>query len=129
MKFNNRTIEKILVLLFSLIIVFHFLIVFGTIPYKNVWAGRLKSREEMLRFESFSIILNVIFIAVVLVKANLINIKVPKKVINVLLWIMAIVFALNTIGNLFAIGSLEKFIATPVTFLLSIFCFILARNQ
>lgn len=129
MKFNNRTIEKTLVLLFSLILVFHFLIVFGIIPYKNVWAGRLKSREEMLRFESFSIILNAIFIAVVLVKANLINIKVPKKVINVLLWIMAIVFAINTIGNLFAIGSLEKYIATPVTFLLSIFCFILARNQ
>ena len=129
MKFNNRTIEKPLVLLLSLIFVFHFLIVFGIIPYKNVWVGRLKSREELLKFESFSIILNAIFIAVVLVKANLINIKVPKKVINVLLWIMAIVFALNTIGNLFAIGSLEKYIATPVTFLLSIFCFILARNQ
>lgn len=129
MKFNFRAIEKILIVLFSLILIFHFLIVFGTIPYQNVWAGRLKSREEMLRFESFSIILNAIFIAVVLVKANLINIKVPKKVINVLLWIMAIVFALNTIGNLFAIGSLEKYIATPVTFLLSIFCFILARNQ
>ncbi len=129
MKFNYRTIEKILVLLFSLIFVFHFLIVFGIISYKNVWAGRLKTREEMLRFESFSIILNAIFIAVVLEKANWINIKVPKKAINVLLWIMAIVFALNTIGNLFAIGSLEKYIATPVTFLLSIFCVILARNQ
>lgn len=129
MKFDFRAIEKILIVLFSLILIFHFLIVFGTIPYQNVWAGRLKSREEMLKFESFSIILNAIFMAVVLVKANLINIKVPKKVINVSLWIMAIVFALNTIGNLFAIGSLEKYIATPVTFLLSIFCVILARNQ
>ncbi len=129
MKFDFRAIEKILIVLFSLILIFHFLIVFGIIPYQNVWAGRLKSHEEMLKFESFSIILNIIFISVVLVKANWINIKVPKKAINVLLWIMAIVFALNTIGNLFAIGSLEKYIATPVTFLLSIFCFILARNQ
>ncbi len=75
----------------------------------------------MLRFESFSIILNAIFIAVVLVKSNGINIKVPKKAINVLMWIMAIVFALNTIGNLFAIDSQEKYIATSVAFLLSFF--------
>jgi hypothetical protein len=126
---KNRGVKAVILILFILIVIFHFLVIFGIVPFQNVWGGRLKTQEEMLKFEAFSIVLNLIFIAVVLVKAGFWKVKISPKIISLLLWIMTILFALNTIGNLFAVNDLEKYIATPITFILSILCFILAREK
>lgn len=126
---KNRGVKAVILILFILIVIFHFLVIFGIVPFQNVWGGRLKTQEEMLKFEAFSIVLNLIFIAVVLVKAGFWKVKISPKIISILLWIMTILFALNTIGNLFAVNDLEKYIATPITFILSILCFILAREK
>ena len=126
---KNSGIKSGILILFILIVIFHFLVIFGIIPFQNVWGGRLKTHEEMLKFEAFSLILNLIFIAVVLVKAGFWKVKISPKIISLILWIMTILFALNTIGNLFAVNNLEKYIATPITFILSILCFILAREK
>jgi hypothetical protein len=126
---KNRGVKAVILILFILIVIFHFLVIFGIVPFQNVWGGRLKTQEEMLKFEAFSIVLNLIFIAVVLVKAGFWKVKISPKIISLLLWIMTILFALNTIGNLFAVNNLEKYIATPITFILSILCFILAREK
>ena len=126
---KNRGVKAVILILFILIVIFHFLVIFGIVPFQNVWGGRLKTQEEMLKFEAFSIVLNLIFIAVVLVKAGFWKVKISPKIISILLWIMTILFALNTIGNLFAVNDLEKYIATPITFILSVLCFILAREK
>lgn len=42
---------------------------------------------------------------------------------------MVILFALNTVGNLFAVNPLERYLATPITFLLSILYFVLVREK
>jgi hypothetical protein len=126
---KNRGVKAVILILFILIVIFHFLVIFGIVPFQNVWGGRLKTQEEMLKFEAFSIVLNLIFIAVVLVKAGFWKVKISPKIISLLLWIMTILFALNTIGNLFAVNDLEKYIATPITFILSVLCFILAREK
>jgi hypothetical protein len=126
---KNRGVKAVILILFILIVIFHFLVIFGIVPFQNVWGGRLKTQEEMLKFEAFSIVLNLIFIAVVLVKAGFWKVKISPKIISLLLWIMTILFALNTIGNLFAVNNLEKYIATPITFILSVLCFILAREK
>ncbi|MDP1814897.1 MAG: hypothetical protein Q8K92_10655 [Leadbetterella sp.] len=126
---KNRGVKAVILILFILIVIFHFLVIFGIVPFQNVWGGRLKTQEEMLKFEAFSVVLNLIFIAVVLVKAGFWKVKISPKIISILLWIMTILFALNTIGNLFAVNDLEKYIATPITFILSILCFILAREK
>lgn len=126
---KNRGVKSVILILFILIVIFHFLVIFGIVPFQNVWGGRLKTQEEMLKFEAFSIVLNLIFIAVVLVKAGFWKVKISPKIISLLLWIMTILFALNTIGNLFAVNDLEKYIATPITFILSVLCFILAREK
>ena len=126
---KNRGVKAVILILFILIVIFHFLVIFGIVPFQNVWGGRLKTQEEMLKFEAFSIVLNLIFIAVVLVKAGFWKVKISPKIISILLWIMTILFALNTIGNLFAVNNLEKYIATPITFILSVLCFILAREK
>jgi hypothetical protein len=115
--------------IFVLTIFFHFSVVFGWVPFENVWGGRLKNEKEMLIFEAFSITFNLLFIIIVLVKSRYLKLNISPKIITILLWIMTFLFFLNTIGNLFAVNNLEKYIATPITLLLGILCLILARES
>jgi hypothetical protein len=115
-----------LCLILSSVIVFHLLVILGVIPFDIVWGGRLKDRSQMVSFELTSILLNLIMLAVVTIKAELIKIPVNKKIIRILLWLMALLFLLNTIGNLLSNNQLEKIIFTPLTFLLSLFSIRLA---
>lgn len=126
---KNKGVKIVLLVLFTLIVIFHFLVIFGIVPFQNVWGGRLKTHEEMLKFETASVVINLIFILVIMVKSGFWKLKTSPKIITIILWTMTFLFALNTIGNLFAVNNLEKYIATPITFLLSILCFILAREK
>jgi hypothetical protein len=118
----------IAIILSSLIIIFHFLVLLQIIPFENVWAGKLKSVEEMYVFESISIVVNCILILIILVKGQIINLKISPKVINTILWIFVILFSLNTLGNLASKTNLETFIATPLTFLFAFLCFRIVIN-
>jgi hypothetical protein len=126
---KNKVAKLILLVLLTITVLFHLLVILGIIPFENIWGGRLKDRKEMLQFETFSMVINLAFVVIVLVKSRFLNLKISPQIITILLWLMAILFALNTIGNLFAVNNLEKYIATPITLLLSILCFILAREK
>jgi hypothetical protein len=120
-KFTN----SVLVTIFSLVLVFHVLVIIGIIDYSIVWGGRMKNWDEMIIFESISIFLNLFFLLIVSVNASILKIDLSKKLIKVTLWIMLILFSLNTLGNLASKSSLETQIFTPVTFILAIGVFIL----
>lgn len=122
----SRIASTGLIILFSLIIIFHGLAIVGVVPYEMLWGGRLKDASEMLIFETVSIWVNLIMLAVVLIHSGVWTIKVNSHVTNVALWIMAVLFLLNTIGNLISKNQLEKMIFTPITLLLFIFCLRLA---
>ena len=111
-----------IVLLSSVIIIFHFLVLLQIIPFEHVWAGKLKSVDEMYVYESISIVVNCLLILIILIKGQIINPNISPKVINTLLWIFVILFILNTIGNLTAKTSLETIIATPLTFIFAVLC-------
>jgi len=119
----------VLIALFSLIIAFHFLILLKVIPYTIAWGGRLQNDNEMFVFEGVSIALNALFLFISITKFKQIRLGKSSRFINILLWIMFALFALNTIGNLFAINSFEKMVFTPITIVLAIACFVLARNK
>jgi len=118
-----------MIILNNIIILFHFVVLFQIIPFDIVWAGKLKSVEEMLVFESISIAINVLLMSMVLIKGELLKLNISKKLVNVILWIFVIVFALNTIGNLFSKTSLETFVATPLTLISAILCLRLILNS
>ena len=99
-----------LMVLFSAICVFHFLALFQVIPFDILWGGRLKSKEEMWVFESISILVNFLMLGVVLIYRGAIQIGISKKSLRFSLWAMAVLFFINTIGNLFAINKWEKII-------------------
>lgn len=101
--------------IFALITLYHALILTSIIPYSMTWGGRLETVEEMYRFETVSILLNLLFLVIIWLK-----LKNPgNKVLTILLWLMAGLFALNTLGNLFSLNNLEAYIFTPVTLILS----------
>ena len=101
--------------LFSCAILFHLLVVTGVIPYAFVWGGRLESETQMYRLELVSLVINLAVIAVVAIKAGYIKPLFPPKVVTALLWILVVVFSLNTVGNLFAHSMLESLLLTPIT--------------
>ncbi len=121
--------SSLLILLFSLTIVFHLLILLKVIPYAIAWGGRLQNDSEMFVFEGVSIALNALFLFISITKYKQIKLGKSSKFINVMLWIIFALFALNTIGNLFSINSFEKMVFTSITIVLAIACFILARNK
>lgn len=110
------------IILSSAIILFHFLVLLQIIPFEHVWAGKLKSVNDMYVYECISIIVNCLLILITLIKAQMIKLPVSPKAINVLLWIFVILFILNTLGNLTSKTSLETIIATPLTFLFALLC-------
>ncbi|MCB0636571.1 MAG: hypothetical protein KDC54_08120 [Lewinella sp.] len=110
----------------SLITVFHVLILIGVIPFDIVWGGRLTSREEMLRMESVSLLLNLLMLGIVARRAGWLKWGPGPRIIRILFWVMAGLFALNTLGNLASTSDLERAIFTPLTLLLVVFCWRLA---
>ena len=118
-----------LILIQSLVLVFHFLVLFGVVPFEIVWGGRLKDVEEMRGFETVSILLNALMIGAVAIYVRLLPIKMNPKILRLAFWVMFVLFALNTVGNLMAVNEYERIIFTPLTFLLAIFSLRLAISK
>lgn len=110
-----RTIGWILISISGLASIFHLLILLQVVPYSVTWGGRLQSYDEVLVMVPVSLAVNLIFITVVSVKSGIWNLPIPEKILNGVLWVMVVVFALNTLGNLMAVTWAEKLIATPLT--------------
>jgi len=118
-----------LLILLTLFLLLHFMILLKIIPYHLIWGGRLKSNNEMYRFEIFSILLNALFIIVILAQADFWMINIPKNIITYALWLMTGLFLLNTLGNAISKNKIERLIFTPITILLAIFSLVLALSN
>jgi len=121
---TKKLAYRTLFLLFSGALIYHILIMCQIVPYKLAWGGRLKSLQEMYVFESISFTLNLLFMLFIAIHLQLFKIIINPKLAKFVWWFLAIIFAFNTVGNLFAIYPLEKYIFTPITFLSSMFSFI-----
>jgi hypothetical protein len=120
---------RILLFFLSLIIIFHFIVLLQFIPFEYVWGGRLKTKQEMYVFESISIFINLLLIGIVLIKTKVLKLNLPFKLIRFCLFFVSALFLLNTLGNLNAISSTETLVFTPITFILSIACLVLALEK
>jgi hypothetical protein len=117
-----------LLVILSASIVFHLLVLVKIVPYKIVWGSRLKTDADMYKFEAVSVILNLFFLVIIFLKMKIISFDFPENVLNYIIWGMAVLFFLNTVGNLLSKSSLEKKIFTPITILLTIFSLMLALS-
>lgn len=110
-----------LALLFIMLI-FHTLVSSGVIPYNIVWAGKINTAAEMRKLEVGSILVNVFALLIIVLKADYIKHKIPAKLLNAIIWLLAVLFSLNTIGNLFAESGFELYFFTLLTFILAVLC-------
>ncbi len=117
---NDSTLLIICIALLSATLVFHTLVMLRIIPYSIVWGGRLQSIQQLYRFGSVSIILNLIFVTTLLAYGNYISVPVSDLVIRGMMWFMAGLFALNTLGNLTSKSKLEKILFTPMTIIMTV---------
>jgi len=124
----ERLAVMIMMIIFSCVLVFHALVISEVIPYGIVWAGKLKSWEEMVVFETISILLNTLMMLIVAIRGKLVRGPARAKWLTGVLWGMAILFGMNTVGNLFAENSWETIIFTPLTFISSLLSIRLAMG-
>ena len=96
---------------------YHALILSGVVPYENVWGGRLTSHEQMLRFEAVSVALNLGMVWIVGMVGGLWKRVLRPRVLTMICYVFAGLFALNTLGNLAATTTFETVVFTPLTLL------------
>lgn len=108
-----------LLVLLSLLVVFHSLILAKIIPYKVVWGSRLKTDKDMYRMEAFSTLIMIIFVIVMLHSIQYISLSFLENILPFIYWGMGIVFGVSGLGNALSKSRIEKLIFTPIAILLS----------
>lgn len=124
---SKRAAAAALLVILTSAIVFHLLIVTGIVPFAIVWGGKLQNTSEMRLAELVSIAINVLFLTVAIIKVR--NPDSRILIVQVVLWIMAPLFLLNTLGNLFSLNTFERWFFTPLTLLLSVLSLRLALRK
>lgn len=127
MQEKTKFYVRILVGISFVATLFHLLILIRIIPFEITWGGRLKTVEEMYVFETLSILINSFFIFVLLQKGEYIRYFMSKKLVSVVLWFFFVLFALNTVGNVFAKTNFEK-LFTILTLLCAILIWFINRT-
>ena len=120
---------KLIFGIFGLLVFYHLLIITQVIPFDKVWAGRLKSVEEMRSFETFSLLILVFMIGVFIIKNRQLKQGIENRWINGLIWFFAVFYSLNTFGNLFSKNILELILGTLVTLVLAVLCVAVAKKK
>lgn len=121
---------QLTVLLFILIIIFHLVIILGIVvfdfvPLDFLWGGRMKTKAQLLSFELISFVVMLMCLLIVLVRSGSLNIPSLSTFARVALWILVLLFLLNTFGNILAKTTFEKCFGI-ITAILSILCLRLA---
>lgn len=118
-----------LIILLSILLMVHLGVILKIIPYNLVWGGRLKTDVEMYRFEAVGILTTIFLLLVILIHAQLWKIEISKNIMTILLWMMSLLFFLNSIGNIISKNKTEKILFAPVTILMTILSAILALSK
>ena len=126
---SQKQALNIMIVLLSLVMLFHLSVFMQFIPYTIVWAGKLNNLQEMRVFESVSLLLGTFNMAVFLMKGNYIKHKIPMKIINAIIWFFVFLFSLNTVGNFFAKSDFELYVFTPLTFISALLCLRIVFNK
>ncbi len=118
-----------LLILLTLLLLLHVLVLLKVIPYNIVWGNRLKSDNDMYRFEIFSLLITTIFLIIIMKHAGFIKIDIPGTIITYALWAMTGLFLVNTIGNSISTNKIERLLLTPITVLLTLLSLVLALSN
>jgi hypothetical protein len=125
---DSKAAIRIMLWLQVVVMLFHLCIILKIIPYDITWGGRLNSDPEMYVFESISLVINLTLVVVLLIKGNYLKAVISLKIVNMILWVFLVLFALNTIGNVLAETNFEKCFAI-LTLASSFLIWIILRKE
>jgi len=115
--------------LYGIFFIFHLFVLAGVIPQDIVWGGRIESRDDLIMFEIVSLAFLLICVLLTLLRTKYVTYLKFKRITQIGMWSVFVLFLLNTVGNLFAITLIEKLAFTPITALLSFFALRLALGK
>ena len=100
----------------GMLAIFHTAIVIGIlffdyVPIDFLWGGQIKTEAQLLNFEIVSLLTTVIFVFLLFIRSKWLNLPKLLGVTRVAMWVLFILFSLNTIGNVLAINTLERMFA------------------
>lgn len=125
---SSKNAIRILLWMIAIITLFHLSILAKIIPYELTWGGRLENDQEMYVFEILSVLINLFFAFILLIKGGYVRSYISMKVVNAFLWVFLILFVLNTVGNVFAKTLIEKSFAI-LTLLFSYLIWLILRYK
>jgi hypothetical protein len=111
------------------VVLFHVLVVSGIVPKTIVWGGRISDPAQVVRAEIVSIMILLVTAAIVAMRWRSLAQGAPNVVAAVGTWVLVGLFALNTVGNLFAKTLFERAVFTPLTLLLALLMLRLALER
>lgn len=119
--------------IFGLVILFHLSIIVGMLlfdfaPVEYLWGGKMETAEELLGFEFISLIVMLVCFFVVMIRSGKIDKPSLLKTSNIIIWILFVLFLLNTAGNLLAKTTFEKMFGI-VTVILAFLCLRIALEK
>ena len=125
--------SRLSLLLFGLFILFHLSVVIGIVlfdyvPFGFLWGGRMQSKAQLFGFEFISLILMVLCLFIVLIKSEKIKLPGLTGAVNIALYILFLLFLLNTIANIFAKTAFERLLSI-VTVCIAFLCLRLALEK
>ena len=99
----------------GMLAIFHTAIVIGIlfdyVPIDFLWGGQIKTETQLLNFEIVSLLTTFIFVFLLFIRSKWLNLPKLLGVTRVSMWVLFILFSLNTIGNVLAINTLERMFA------------------
>jgi hypothetical protein len=118
-KFKNVVTNKMAILsymaTFFISIIYNTLVLLQVVDYKYAWGGQLQNTEQMYAFGALSLILQIVFMTIVLIKHKSQSSSIYFKITRVFVLGISAIFLLNTFGNIFAVSLFEKIVFTPMT--------------
>jgi hypothetical protein len=119
-----RTAGRLLVGAFSLLAVFHCIVLAGIVPPEIVWGGdAAELTGDLFRLEMTALGATFIFMFVIAVRTGLVGIRAFPHVFAAGAWFVFAYLILNTAGNFMAGALAEKLIFTPFAIVLSVLAF------
>jgi hypothetical protein len=123
---TSKNAAIILLLVFAVVFVFHFLILIGLVSSENIWGGNVP-QDQLLFFEVIAIVLLSFFSWVIAIKGGIVSWSAPAIVLKIGPWVVFTYLVINTAGNLLSPG-IEKLFSI-VTFLLATCAFKIATSK
>ena len=126
---SSKTAYLIFIATSAIGLLYNLAVLLRFVDYHYAWGGRLTTIESMYSFVTFSIISNLAFLTIVTVAKKQIDRNNLNSKLRILILLMAILFLVNTLGNIFAITLFEKIVFTPMTLLASLSLFRLSSKN